>query len=127
MKVASSVSIALGERFSWVAVHPGHAVPDFPVRCGVTAEATAALSGGIRIDLPPVRTFVTAGQVCGRIRSETSNVAIHAPVSGLVTIHNPEIVDAPDLVVLDPVSAGWLFAVMVDNPVRPCSTTEGLH
>ncbi|AYJ47000.1 hypothetical protein [Rhodococcus sp. P1Y] len=55
---------------------------------------------------------------CGWIRVGGTVVDVHAPASGQVTIHNPELAHYPELVIADPTGAGWLFAVMLDSGAR---------
>lgn len=113
--IPNSDTIEMARLSTWVAEHSRHPVPDFPVRCGVTTEATYSLTGDVEMFLPPVRTFTVEGEVCGWIRVGGTVVDVHAPASGQVTIHNPELAHYPELVIADPTGAGWLFAVMLDS------------
>lgn len=99
------------EEHEWVLIAPGAALPDGPVRIGITAVAAAALGDLVFLDLPEVGTTVTAGQVCGEVESTKTVSELYPPVTGRVTDVNAAAVDDPGLVTADPYGAGWLFAV----------------
>lgn len=105
---------SFGPSGTWVALTPGHAVPDHPVRCGLTMVNGSAVPP---FDLPPVRQRIVAGTVCGHVGPE--RLPVYAPVSGTVTIHNPELKSDPALLQRDPMGSGWLFAVLVDPTTDP--------
>lgn len=115
---------SLGRKNSWVALTAGGDLPDHPVRVGLIVSSVSAISGVPTFVLPAVRSTVTADTICGFVGAP--GVAVYAPISGVVTVHNPELSDRPELAVTDPVGSGWLFAVMAasstdTSKLRPIS------
>jgi glycine cleavage system H protein len=99
------------DEHEWVDLVPNAAMPDTPVRVGITSVAAAALGELVYLDLPEVGTTITAGQACGEVESTKTVSELFPPVSGEVTEHNTAAIDDPALVTTDPYGAGWLFAV----------------
>ncbi|MGX9672491.1 glycine cleavage system protein GcvH [Mycobacterium sp. HM-7] len=99
------------EEHEWVLVVPGAALPDTPVRVGITAVAAAALGDLVYVDLPEVGATITAGESCGEVESTKTVSELYPPVSGTVTAVNADAVDDPSIITADPYDAGWLFEV----------------
>ncbi|MBS1695917.1 MAG: glycine cleavage system protein GcvH [Actinobacteria bacterium] len=99
------------EQHEWVLIAPGAALPDTPVRVGVTSIAAAALGDLVFVDLPEVGSTIVAGESCGEVESTKTVSELYPPVSGTVTVVNTAAVDDPSLVTADPYGAGWLFEV----------------
>ncbi|MEV5835457.1 glycine cleavage system H protein [Nocardia sp. NPDC052112] len=95
----------------WVALTPGSALPEEPVRVGITAVATQALGDLVYIDMPKVGATVIAGEPCGEVESTKSVSDMYSPVTGRVTRINAAAVEDPAIITADPYGAGWLFAV----------------
>ncbi len=99
------------DEHEWVMIAPGAALPDTPVRIGITSVATAALGDLVFVDLPEVGATVTVGEACGEVESTKTVSELYPPVSGTVTEVNQAAADDPAVVSTDPYGAGWLFAV----------------
>ncbi|OBC10311.1 glycine cleavage system protein H [Mycobacterium sp. 852013-50091_SCH5140682] len=99
------------EEHEWVLIAPGAALPDVPVRVGITSVAAAALGDLVFLDLPEVGATITAGETCGEVESTKTVSELYPPVSGTVTAVNTAAVDDPALVTSDPYDEGWLFEV----------------
>ena len=99
------------DEHEWVMIAPGAALPDTPVRIGITSVATAALGDLVFVDLPEVGATVTVGEACGEVESTKPVSELYPPVSGTVTEVNQAAADDPAVVSTDPYGAGWLFAV----------------
>ncbi len=99
------------EEHEWVLVAPGAALPDTPVRVGITSVAAAALGDLVYVDLPEVGAAITAGETCGEVESTKTVSELYPPVSGTVTAVNAAAVDDPSVITADPYDAGWLFEV----------------
>lgn len=99
------------EEHEWVLVTPGAALPDTPVRVGITSVAAAALGDLVYVDLPEVGAAITAGETCGEVESTKTVSELYPPVSGTVTAINTAAVDDPSIITADPYDAGWLFEV----------------
>ncbi|ORA34249.1 glycine cleavage system protein GcvH [Mycobacterium aquaticum] len=99
------------EEHEWVLIAPGAALPDVPVRVGITSVAAAALGDLVFLDLPEVGATITAGETCGEVESTKTVSELYPPVSGTVTAVNTAAVEDPALVTSDPYGEGWLFEV----------------
>lgn len=99
------------EEHEWVLIAPGAALPDTPVRVGITSVAAAALGDLVYLDLPEVGATITAGETCGEVESTKTVSELYPPVTGTVTAVNTAAVDDPALVTADPYGEGWLFEV----------------
>ncbi|MGE0216519.1 glycine cleavage system protein H [Mycolicibacterium sp.] len=100
------------DEHEWVMITPGAtALPDTPVRVGITSVAAAALGDLVYLDLPEVGSLIEAGTACGEVESTKTVSELFPPVSGRVETVNQAAVDDPSLVTQDPYGDGWLFAV----------------
>jgi glycine cleavage system H protein len=99
------------EEHEWVLIAPGAALPETPVRVGITSVAAAALGDLVFLDLPEVGSTITAGEICGEVESTKTVSELYPPVSGTVTAVNSAAVEDPALVTSDPYGEGWLFEV----------------
>lgn len=99
------------EEHEWVLIAPGAALPDTPVRVGITSVAAAALGDLVYLDLPEVGATITAGETCGEVESTKTVSELYPPVTGSVTAVNTAAVDDPALVTADPYGEGWLFEI----------------
>jgi glycine cleavage system H protein len=99
------------EEHEWVLIAPGAALPETPVRVGITSVAASALGDLVFLDLPEVGATITAGETCGEVESTKTVSELYPPVSGTVTAINTAAVDDPALVTSDPYGEGWLFEV----------------
>ncbi|GFG52443.1 glycine cleavage system protein H [Mycolicibacterium agri] len=112
------------EEHEWVQLAPDAAMPNTPVRVGITAVAVAALGELVYLDLPEVGATVIAGQACGEVESTKTVSELFPPVSGEVTEVNNAAIEDPSLVNTDPYGVGWLFAVRATAAGPLLSATE---
>jgi glycine cleavage system H protein len=68
------------------------------------------------LDLPDLGDILRAGRRMGHVESEESSSPLEAPVSGEVVEVNPEAIENPDLINVDPYAGGWLLRVRIDDP-----------
>jgi glycine cleavage system H protein len=78
---------------------------------GITDYAAEKLGDVVFVDLPDVDSDVASGKVVGEVESTKSVGELFAPVDGVVTEVNDQVVDAPELVNTDPYGDGWLIKV----------------
>jgi glycine cleavage system H protein len=101
------------DEHEWVLIAPGaDALPDTPVRVGITAVAAEALGELVYLDLPEVGSTIVAGESCGEVESTKTVSELVPPVSGEVIELNGRAVEEPSLVTADPYGDGWLFTVI---------------
>lgn len=82
---------------------------------GITEHAANALGDVVFVQLPAVGDQVTAGESCGELESTKSVSDLFAPVSGVVTEVNADVVEDPSLVNSEPFEGGWLFKVEISE------------
>ena len=104
------------EEHEWVLIAPGAALPDAPVRVGITSVAAAALGDLVFVDLPDVGSTVVAGECCGEVESTKTVSELLPPVSGTVTAVNAALADKPETINEDAYGEGWLFVVEASEP-----------
>jgi glycine cleavage system H protein len=78
---------------------------------GITHYAQDALGDIVYVDVPPVGTTVTGGEVFGEVESTKSVSDIYSPVTGTIVERNEELDKNPELVNSDPYGQGWLVVV----------------
>lgn len=82
---------------------------------GITAFAIDQLGDIVFLELPEAGTTVEKGATFGTIESVKAVEDLKSPVTGTVVESNAEMVDAPEKLVDDPYSAGWLIKVQVND------------
>jgi glycine cleavage system H protein len=112
------------EDHEWVLIAPGAALPDTPVKVGITSVAAAARGDLVFIDLPEAGSSVATGEACGEVESTKTVSELIPPVSGTVTTVNSAAVDDPTVVTSDPYGAGWLFEVAATAAGTLLTATE---
>jgi len=69
-----------------------------------------------KLELPDLGDVLRAGRRMGHVESEESSSPLEAPLSGEVLEVNPEALENPDLINLDPYVGGWLLRVRIEDP-----------
>jgi glycine cleavage system H protein len=85
------------------------------VRVGITDFAQGALGDIVYVQLPKISENVVAGKVCGEVESTKSVSEIFAPVSGIVTAINNDLVANPEIINSDPYGGGWLLEINMNS------------
>jgi glycine cleavage system H protein len=70
----------------------------------------------VYVELPAVGQDVEAGGFVCEIESTKSVSEIFAPISGVISAINLDVIDYPDRINSDPYGAGWLFAITPNDP-----------
>jgi len=68
------------------------------------------------LELPEVGTRVAAGAAVCAIESLKSAGELYAPVGGTIVARNEELAHGGRLINSDPLGAGWLFVMEMDDP-----------
>lgn len=79
------------------------------VTVGITDHAQQLLGDMVFVELPELGKVVQAGDELGVVESVKAASDFYAPISGVVTAINQNVVENPDLVNSDPYSDGWLI------------------
>jgi glycine cleavage system H protein len=69
-----------------------------------------------KLELPDLGDVLRAGRRMGHVESEESSSPLEAPLTGEVVEVNPEPLENPDLINLDPYSGGWLLRIRIEDP-----------
>ena len=69
----------------------------------------------IKVDLPDLGDAIHARRRMGHLESEEASAPIDAPISGEVVEVNPEALENPDVLNSDPLGAGWLLRVRIED------------
>ncbi|MFC6355002.1 glycine cleavage system protein GcvH [Luethyella okanaganae] len=101
-------------QLTYTAEHEWVRVEGDTVVIGITDYAADKLGDVVFVDLPAVGSTVVNGAVVGEIESTKSVGELFAPIDGIVTAVNGEVVARPELVNTDPFGEGWLIAVSVE-------------
>lgn len=103
---------------SYTAEHEWLEVVGDTATVGITSFAADALGDVVYVDLPSVGATTTAGETCGEIESTKSVSDLFAPADGEVLEVNPDVLDDPGLLNVDPYGSGWLFRMrLAGSPV----------
>lgn len=85
---------------------------------GITAFAIDQLGDIVFLELPDVGTAVSKGEKFGTIESVKAVEDLKSPVTGRVVEINQTMVDAPEDLVNDPYTSGWLVKVEISDPTE---------
>lgn len=88
------------------------------IRAGIDDYSQSSLGDIVHIEIYPEGTHVMAGKPFGTIEATKSVSEIHSPVTGVILHVNPEILESPGLVNIDPYGEGWLAEISPDNPAE---------
>ena len=83
---------------------------------GITDHAQQLLGDMVYVDLPEKGKLVNLGDELGVVESVKAASDFYAPVAGVVTSVNNQLLDNPGLVNSDPYGAGWLVKMKMENP-----------
>ena len=94
------------------------------VSVGITEYAAAALGDIVYVEAPAVGDDVIAGEVCGELESTKAVSELYAPVTGVVTEVNDEVVDAPETLNTQAYGTSWIIKIKVKTPNKALLTPE---
>ncbi len=82
---------------------------------GISDHAQHALGDVVYVELPAVGREISRGLAIGVVESVKAVSDIYAPVSGVITAINHEVLEHPDLINKDPYGQGWLLKIALKN------------
>ena len=82
---------------------------------GITDYAQEQLGDVVHVDLPDVGKEVSQKDEVAVVESVKAASEIYAPVSGVITAVNKDLVDGPDLVNEDAESDGWFVKMKISD------------
>ena len=100
------------EEHLWVHVEGSNA------RFGITDHAQKELEEIVYVELPEKGKKVQKGDIVCTIESVKSTNDLPCPLSGEIHSINTQLRDEPELINEDPLGAGWIFTLHIDNPAE---------
>ena len=98
---------------------------DASYRIGITDYAQDQLGDIVYVDLPDVSDEVESGSVVAEVESTKSVGEVYAPMAGVITAVNDDVVDTPELVNQDPYGGGWLIELSASGLPTDVLDAEG--
>ncbi|HQZ12107.1 MAG TPA: glycine cleavage system protein GcvH [Devosia sp.] len=83
---------------------------------GITAYAQEQLGDIVFVELPEVGRPLGQGDESAVVESVKAASEIYAPVTGLVTHVNTNLVGEPGLINTSPTEDGWIYKIEIANP-----------
>ncbi len=99
------------EHFRYTKTHEWLNTEDTPMTLGITAHAQNLLGDIVFIELPALNTEVKAGQEIGVLESVKAASDYYAPIGGVISKINEEIIANPALINQDPYGKGWICQI----------------
>lgn len=105
----------------WIAVHE-----DSTAFIGITNYAADALGDTTFVELPEIGASYETGESIGGVESVKSASEIYSPVSGEVVGINDILESKPQLINEDPMGAGWIAHIKLQEPIENIEAQEDL-
>lgn len=83
---------------------------------GITEFATSQLGDLVFVELPKVGTVLQKGSAAAVVESVKTASDVYAPLAGEVVEINEAVTKDPALVNSDPLGAGWLYKMKLNDP-----------
>lgn len=83
---------------------------------GITDFAATQLGDLVFIELPKIGTVLRKGSAAAVVESVKAASEVYAPLSGEVVEINEAVTKDPALVNTNPLNAGWLYKMKLENP-----------
>lgn len=88
---------------------------DDVVRMGIDDYSQSSLGDIVHVEISGSGTHVTAGKSLGSIEATKSVSDINAPVSGVISRVNSEVLNSPAIINIDPFGEGWIAEIIPDD------------
>lgn len=85
-------------------------------RIGLSVYKVNELGEISYIQLPEEGDSIELGEPLGEIEGSEEVFEIVAPISGVVTAINEELIEEPEIIIDDPLTDGWLVEVSIEDP-----------
>jgi glycine cleavage system H protein len=100
----------------FTADHEWLAIDGNTARVGITDHAQSLLGDLVFVELPSVGREVAKGSTVATVESVKAVSDVYAPLTGTIVEVNSAAVEDPSLVNSDPMGAGWLFSIRLQDP-----------
>ena len=88
------------------------------VTVGITEFAQDQLGELVFVELPTLGGAVTQGDDAAIVESVKAAGEVKSPVSGTIMEINESLVETPEKVNDDPIGEGWIYKVVVTDPIE---------
>lgn len=85
-------------------------------RFGITDHAQKELEEIVYVELPETGKKVRKGEIVCTIESVKSTNDLPCPLNGEIHSVNTQLRDEPEIINEDPLGAGWIFTLHLDDP-----------
>lgn len=85
---------------------------------GISDHAQHSLGDVVYIELPKIGSLIEAGKAIGVVESVKAVSDIYAPITGVITAFNDDVIERPELINQDPYEMGWLLKVTITKDNR---------
>jgi glycine cleavage system H protein len=82
---------------------------DGTVEIGITDHAQHELGDIVFAEVPEKGRVLAAGEACAVVESVKAASDVYCPIAGEVTVGNPDLASAPELINQDAFGRGWLL------------------
>jgi glycine cleavage system H protein len=102
----------------YTAAHEWIAIEGDIATVGITDHAQSLLGDIVFVQLPQVGKEVEKAAEAAAVESVKATSEVFAPLSGTIVEVNASVSTDPALVNSDPMGAGWLFKLLISEPVE---------
>lgn len=85
---------------------------------GISDHAQHSLGDVVYIELPKIGSMIEAGKAIGVVESVKAVSDIYAPITGVITAFNDDVIERPEIINQDPYEKGWLLKVSITKDNR---------
>jgi glycine cleavage system H protein len=90
-------SVSFAESHEWARIED-----DGSIRVGISDFAQDQLGDVVYVELPEVGQTLARGETFGEVESTKSVSEVYAPVGGTIAARNEALMDAPEVIMIDP-------------------------
>lgn len=96
----------------WIKIEGDHAI------IGISDHAQHSLGDVVYIELPELGSTIEIGKAIGVVESVKAVSDIYAPITGVITAFNSEVIERPEIINQDPYEKGWLIKISITKDNR---------
>lgn len=93
-------------------------IEDSSATVGITDYAQEQLGDVVYVELPEIGQAFDAGETVAVVESVKAVGEIYMPLAGTIEAVNASLEEEPELVNSDAPGAGWLFKILLTQPVK---------
>lgn len=105
------------QKFLFTKTHEWVGTNESPMSVGISDHAQNLLGDIVFVQLPKLNSHVKAGQELGVLESVKAAADYYAPIDGVITEINEEVLGNPELINQDPYGKGWICKISPDHTI----------